>query len=67
MKGGKNGPAVVAGNADQSPLVQTMEGNKRPMPPRKSPRKPTEKEIALVRAWVAAGAKDRDENKDKPE
>jgi hypothetical protein len=60
IKGGRKGrKLVVAGQPDDSRLVTTTEGNARPtMPPRNAKVRPTDKEIALLRAWVAAGAKD---------
>ena len=58
MKGSKRGrKVVVPGQPDQSRLVWTLEHQMKPyMPPRKSPQ-PTEKEIAVLRAWIKAGAK----------
>jgi mono/diheme cytochrome c family protein len=58
MLGGKKGPAVVPGQPDRSLLVRTMEGSAKLMPPKKYDKQPTDAEIALIRAWVAAGAKD---------
>lgn len=56
LAGGQNGAAVVAGKPDQGRLVRMMEGTLKPvMPPRKA-RQPTPAEVALIRAWVAAGA-----------
>ena len=54
----KKGPAVVAGQPDKSLLMLTMTGGAKMMPPKKFPQKPTQDEIAVVRAWIAAGAKD---------
>jgi mono/diheme cytochrome c family protein len=58
MLGGKKGPAVVPGKPDRSLLVRTMEGSAKLMPPKKYEKQPTDAEIAVVRAWVAAGARD---------
>jgi WD40 repeat protein len=56
-EGGSGGPAIVAGKPDESPLVLRVEGKKKPvMPPAGSPQPPAE-EIALLRAWVADGAR----------
>jgi hypothetical protein len=52
LKGGENGPAVVAGNADESLLVEQVESDA--MPP-KHPLPPAEKQ--LLRQWVAGGAR----------
>jgi hypothetical protein len=58
MKGSKRGrKVVIPGQPDQSRLVRTLEHQMKPyMPPRKSPQ-PTEKDIALLRSWIKAGAK----------
>src|SRR3990172_6996095 len=57
IKGGDNGKAIVAGSAAQSRLVQMVEGTRKPkMPPGKKPQ-PKAEEIALVKAWIDAGAK----------
>jgi hypothetical protein len=64
MKGGDNGePAIVPGNSESSPLVQYVTGkNDSRMPPEDSKVAPWNKdEIALVRAWIDAGAKWPDE------
>src|SRR5262245_19737126 len=55
---GKKGALVVASKADQSVLVKVLEGTGgKPMPPKKSVQ-PTAAEIAKVKAWITAGAKD---------
>ncbi|HZT82316.1 MAG TPA: PSD1 and planctomycete cytochrome C domain-containing protein [Gemmataceae bacterium] len=55
--GGDSGPAVVPGKADASRLIQAVTGAEgvKAMPP-KGPRL-TAKEIAVLRAWIDAGAK----------
>jgi hypothetical protein len=58
MKGSRKRKAVVPGKADESRLVTTVEGRTRPVMPPKNKAKPNEKEIATLRAWIAAGAKD---------
>jgi hypothetical protein len=58
LKGGRKGPAVVAGKPDKSMLLKTLEGGAKKMPPRKYSEQPTAKEIARVKAWIAAGARD---------
>ncbi len=56
--GRKSRPAVVPGEPDKSRLVLTTEGKARPpMPPRKA-KQPDADEKGLLRAWIAAGAKD---------
>ena len=58
MKGGESGPAVVAGKPAESLLLQVLEHRKKPfMPPPKKAKKLADAEIALVRAWIEAGAK----------
>jgi hypothetical protein len=59
IKSGRKGRmTVVPGKADQSRIVLTCEGKAKPvMPPRKS-KQPRAEEVALMRAWVNAGARD---------
>jgi hypothetical protein len=58
LAGGKRGPAIVPGKPDEGPLVRMAEGKLKPvMPPKKAPQPPRE-EVARLRAWVLAGAKD---------
>jgi len=57
--GSDNGPVLVPSNADESLLVVLAEGKKKPkMPPQKAQRHPRPEEVRVLRAWVAAGAKD---------
>jgi hypothetical protein len=56
--GGKNGPVLTPGKADDSPLVLQLEGKDTPRMPPKTAKQPKPAEVAQVRAWVAAGAKD---------
>jgi hypothetical protein len=58
MKGAKKGPVIVAKRPDQSLLMRTLIGQGKPMPPKNSPNKPTATEIAKIKAWITAGAKD---------
>jgi WD40 repeat protein len=59
MEGSDGGAVIVAGNPDKSKLVLLSEGKEKPrMPPPKAKFQPTKDEIKLLRAWVAAGAKD---------
>ena len=58
MKGGYDGPAIVAGNPDESPLYQriTSTGDDR-MPPRDHVAAPlAAKEISAIKQWIEAGA-----------
>lgn len=58
MKGGKDGPVIVAGQPDRSLLLQRVtlpEGHKLFMPAEgKRPLKP--EQIALIKAWILQGA-----------
>jgi WD40 repeat protein len=54
MKGGDDGPPIVPGNADESALIRQVEGRAKPKMPPKSDLRP--EDIAVLRAWVAAGA-----------
>jgi WD40 repeat protein len=57
--GGDGGPVLAAGNPDNSPLVLLVEGKDKPkMPPKAAKRHPRPREIAVLRAWVKAGARD---------
>jgi Planctomycete cytochrome C/WD domain, G-beta repeat len=58
QKGGKNGAVISAGKPDQSRLVLAVEGKIKPAMPPKKNRQPSAGEIQVVRAWIAAGAKD---------
>jgi hypothetical protein len=59
MEGADSGPVIDASKPDKSRLVLQVEGKEKPtMPPPKAKFQPTKDEIALLRAWVAAGAKD---------
>lgn len=54
MRGGDAGPAVIPGNPDDSLLLAKIEHRHRPsMPPRRRIPAPA---VALIRAWIAAGA-----------
>ncbi|MCE9560752.1 MAG: PSD1 and planctomycete cytochrome C domain-containing protein [Planctomycetes bacterium] len=53
LKGGKSGPAVTAGKADESLLIERVKSGD--MPPGK--KKLTAAEIETLRKWIAAGAK----------
>jgi hypothetical protein len=59
LAGGKSGPAFVPGKPDESYLVTLVEGKDTPkMPPKTAKAQPAAADIAVLRAWVAAGAKD---------
>ena len=56
---GKYGPAIVAGKPDASPLVLRIESRvqKEQMPPPEAHKTLSAGEVALLRRWVAEGAK----------
>jgi hypothetical protein len=59
MDGSDNGPVIVANQPNKSKLVLLTEHKEKPtMPPPKAKFQPTKDEVALLRAWVTAGAKD---------
>src|SRR5262249_44972760 len=63
MKGGESGAVVVPGRSEESLLVRLIEGRvekdgkKLIMPPGKKREKLKPEQIALIRAWIDAGAK----------
>lgn len=58
MAGGVRGAAVVPGRPDESRLVRMIEGKQKPVMPPAKAKQPPKDEVALVRAWVQAGARD---------
>ncbi len=57
--GGDSGTVLVPGSPDKSPLVRLVEGKEEPkMPPKAARRQPKPAEVAVLRAWIKAGAKD---------
>ena len=50
-------PLVVPEKPDDSRIMQTLSGKGKPMPPRRAPQ-PKAEDIAKVRDWITAGAKD---------
>lgn len=60
QKGGERGSAVVPGRADASLIIRVLTGEVEPsMPPEDEPR-PTDADIAVLRAWIDAGAQGPD-------
>ncbi|OYV82078.1 MAG: hypothetical protein B7Z73_17405, partial [Planctomycetia bacterium 21-64-5] len=57
LKGGEGGAVLLPGKSDQSRLVLMLEGKIEPVMPPEDNERPKAEEIALVRAWVDAGAK----------
>jgi WD40 repeat protein len=59
LKGSKGGSVLTPGNPDESLFVLLVEGKERPhMPPKEAKRRPKPAEVAVLRNWVKAGAKD---------
>src|SRR5438876_5684290 len=57
LKGGDDGPVLVPGKSAESLLVKQIEHTKKPfMPPPKKGDKLSPQEIAVIRAWIDAGA-----------
>jgi hypothetical protein len=64
MRGGESGPSIVPGKAAESFLVRTVTKEEKPfMPPKKEPQ-PSAEEVAILKAWVDAGAKGPEAGKD---
>ncbi|MDB5344963.1 MAG: translocation protein TolB [Schlesneria sp.] len=57
MKGGETGPAVVAGDSDKSRLWRLVGGLDDPKMPPKVQTAPKPDELAIIKAWIDAGAK----------
>ena len=54
-----NDPVVIPGQPDRSDLVRVLStASRKRMPPRDATKMPTTEEIAMIRAWVTAGARD---------
>ena len=56
LKGGERGVPIVPGQGDQSRLVRVLTGASEPAMPPDDSEKPSAEEIALLKAWVDAGA-----------
>lgn len=57
LKGSKRGPVIVAGRSDQSRLILTVEKKLKPTMPPAGNEGPKSDEVAILKAWVDAGAK----------
>jgi hypothetical protein len=56
MKGGKHGPAIVAGDPGKSKLVEMVSGDDPDMPKDGDPLK--QEQVAVITRWIQEGAKD---------
>ncbi len=64
MRGGESGEAIAPGRSADSFLIRTVTKEEKPrMPPKKEPQ-PSDAEIAVLKAWVDAGAKGPEASKD---
>ena len=57
LQGGERGVAIVAGKSADSRLLLVLEGKAEPLMPPEGNDPPSADEIALLKAWVDAGAK----------
>ena len=60
LKGGENGPDIIPGKGDQSPLLHNAARIGDPddaMPPEGKGDPLTKEQVALIRAWIDQGAK----------
>jgi hypothetical protein len=58
LEGGDNGAVLTPGKADASRIVRLVEHRDKPFMPPKKAKQPRPEEIALLRAWIDAGAKE---------
>src|SRR5262245_59199065 len=59
VAGGDNGAVLVAGKPNESRIVLMVEGKVSPkMPPKRAKQHPKADEVPVLRAWIAAGARD---------
>lgn len=56
LHGGEHGAIVVAGNADKSRLILVLEKRIEPSMPPEGNKGPSTAEIAVLKAWIGAGA-----------
>ena len=56
LKGGENGKVLVPKDLKKSRLVGVIDGTAKPVMPPEGSKGPTKAEIALLKAWVKAGA-----------
>lgn len=57
LKGGEEGAVLLAGKSDLSRLVLMLEGKAEPVMPPEENERPKPAEIAVIKAWIDAGAK----------
>ena len=57
QKGGEHGPALLAGTSASSRMIRMITGTAKPTMPPEDEGSLSEKEIAILKAWIDAGAK----------
>ena len=57
QRGGETGAALLPGDANSSRLIRLVTGQAKPLMPPEDNKRPTAEEIALLKAWIDAGAK----------
>lgn len=57
QKGGQHGASVVPGQAASSRMIRVLTGEAQPKMPPKDNEAPSEADIAMLKAWIDAGAK----------
>ena len=57
LRGGEHGAVIAAGDSQRSRLIQVLSGKSKPAMPPEDNERPTPAEIALLAAWIDAGAK----------
>jgi len=58
LEGGENGAVLTPGKADASRIVRLVEHKDKPFMPPKKAKQPRPEEVAFLRAWIDAGAKE---------
>lgn len=56
MAGGENGKVLKPGDAQNSRLIELIEGRSEPLMPPEGNKGPNKDEITIIRAWIDAGA-----------
>lgn len=56
MAGSGNGPVVLPGKPDQSPIIKAVKGTTKPRMPKNGPPWLTDAQIELLEKWIASGA-----------
>lgn len=57
LQGGKDGAVLVPSKSDQSRLLLMLDGRLKPAMPPEGNERPTADDIAIIKAWIDAGAK----------